>query len=180
MSTSKIKQAMLDAGHTIKPSNLLFAYVAALWHSNTCMEVLDSHDNCIRALAIDITTNMWAAKYLLPALEYTQFVIRAVPSNLYNVNYTEIRNTLRQLRHAVDILKSLERGILAMHKARVQVYTAAISWNKPVDNELCAELNAQSNSILKQLETLGGILKDTSYIYHRKLKGMKHEARNSK
>lgn len=181
MSTSIIRKAMQAAGHIIKPSWLtLVMYHRALRHTSTCMEQVSETDNCLRALAIDTSTNMWAAKHLLPAISYTQLVLHSVPSSVSNLSYTEVRNTLRQLRYALSILEYTERSLLAMRKARLQVYIAALSWKKPLDHTLYAELTSHSHSVLKQLSQLTSTLNQITHTYHRKLKELKHEARNSK
>lgn len=171
---------MQAAGHSIKPSWLtLVMYHRALRHTSACMEQVPDTDNCLRALAVDTSTNMWAAKHLLPAISYTQLVVRSVPSSISTLNYTEVRNTLRQLKHTLSILEYVESSLLAMHKARLQVYTAALSLDKPLDHTLYAELTSQSNSTSRNIISLISILNQFTYIYHRKLKELKHEARNS-
>jgi hypothetical protein len=181
MSTSKLKKAMLAKGHAVKASHLtVYMYSMALRHKDKVLATVEGSDNCLRALAVATSTNMWAATYLNQALDYTNIIVQGIPTTLEHRSYTDLRNKLRQLRYAVQILIYLQKSLQVFGNARLNVYTAALSWNKDVDRELFSAAVVQGKIIANRLAGLHTMLEDFIDTYHTRLMELKDAHKNSK
>jgi hypothetical protein len=181
MSTSKVREAMLAKGHTVKPSQLtIIMYNRALQHVDAVLSKVRGTDNCLRALSADATTNMWIAKHLSQAVDYTNIVVQGIPDTLDDTSYTDIRNKLRHLRYALQVLLYVQKSLQVFGNARLRVYTAALSWNKEVDRELFSATVIQGKILASKLAEMYNLIDDIIIQYHSKLKELKHAYRNSK
>jgi hypothetical protein len=181
MSTSKVREAMLAKGYTIKPSHLTVCmYSQALQHVDAVLSNVQGTDNCLRALAADATTNMWVAKHLAQAVDYTNIVVQGIPDTLDTTSYTEIRNKLRHLRYALQVLLYVQKSLQVFGNARLRVYTAALSWNKEVDRELFSATVIQGKILASKLAEMYDLIDDIIIQYRSKLKELKHAYRNNK
>lgn len=181
MSTSKVREAMLAMGHTVKPSWLtIIMYNRAIQHVDAVLSNVQGTDNCLRALSADVTTNMWVAKHLYQAVDYTNIVVQGIPDTLDDISYTEIRNKLRHLRYALQVLLYIQKSLQIFGNARLRVYTAALSWNKDVDRELFSATVAQGTLLASKLAEMYDLIDDVSIQYSSKLKELKNEYKKSK
>jgi hypothetical protein len=181
MSTSKVREAMLAKGHTVKPSWLtIIMYNRSLRHVDMVLSNVEGTDNCLRALAADATTNMWVAKHLAQAVDYTNIVVQGIPDTLDTQDYTDIRNKLRHLSYALLVLLYVQKSLQVFDRARLKVYTAALSWNKEVDRELFSDSVIQSKILASKLAEMYNLIDDIIIQYRIKLKELKHAHRSSK
>jgi hypothetical protein len=181
MSTSKVREAMLAMGNTIKSSYLtVYMYSQAILHKDIVLTTVEGSNNCFRALAIDAYTNRWVADYLAQAVDYTNIVVQGIPNTFNALSYTDVRNKLRHLRYALQVLIYAHKSVQVFDRARFKVYSAAISCNKYIDHELHSKLLIQSSETLSDITELRIMMERFITRYHNKLQELKDAHRNSK
>jgi hypothetical protein len=134
----------------------------------------------LRALSVDTATNKWVADYLAQAVDYTNIVVQGIPNTFNALSYTDVRNKLRHLRYALQVLIHVHKSLHIFDRARLKVYSAAISWNKNVDKDLHYKLLKQSLRTSSDIVELRTMMERFITRYHNKLQELKDAHRNNK
>jgi hypothetical protein len=175
MSTSKIKKAMLAEGYKGKHSHLtVVMFDKAHEYVRLVQTTVESLDDCIRALSVDINYNIFADTYLIPAISYAALSLDIIPKEPSTVSYTDVRNHLRHLKYVLEVLRYTQVSIQYLNSARYMTYRKLIGWDTYVGNELYKETALQSMRVTKEVDKLHTATENFIKAYHNQLIELKN------